>query len=387
MGNAEHSEKTDLFPRDFEQGPEAAELEEIEEMEPTGIEEEIKARVGEHLDDAIQLYLREIQKTKLLSADEEKELAVKADLGDKAARDRMIVANLRLVVKIAKRFLNRGLPFSDLIEEGNIGLIKAVERFEASRGFRFSTYATWWIRQAIDRAVTNYARTVRLPVHVSEGIYRMNAARRKLVARLNREPTLQEVADALEVDVDQVRRLMVLSAKTHSLDQPLGENNDFWLSDTIEDTTAVPPETLFEDLNRYEQVSKWFEMLTSDEKTILTLRFGLDDKDTQTLDTVGKSFGVTRERIRQIEKNALTKLRNSIEAPYNEPSTRQDRQGEGDLKKKRCYSREFRTGVIKLMRERGLTQEAASKEYAVPKGTLSAWMKAPESEPSEVAWP
>ena len=310
-------EKAPLF-LDVEQDPDALELEdaeEVDEVEPAEVEEEeIKAAVIEHFDDAIKLYLREIQKTKLLTADEEKELAAKIDLGDKAARDRMIVSNLRLVVKIAKRYINRGLPFLDLIEEGNMGLIKAVERFKLSKECRFSTYATWWIRQSIERALVNQSRTIRLPVHVSDDINKMLRVTRELVQKMNREPTIKEVADTLDVNVTYVRRLMVLLKKTYSIERPMGENNDYFLIDTIEDTSTISPAALLEDLNKYELVSKWFETLSDGEKKILTLRFGLDDKDPQTLDTIGRSFGVTRERIRQIEAKSLEKLRKIVEA-------------------------------------------------------------------------
>jgi RNA polymerase primary sigma factor len=312
-------EKEPIF-LDAEQDPEPLEIEDVEEAEevddPAEVEEveeeEIKATVVEHFDDAIKLYLREIQKTKLLSADEEKELAARIDLGDKSARDRMIVSNLRLVVKIAKRYINRGLPFLDLIEEGNMGLIKAVERFKLSKECRFSTYATWWIRQSIERALVNQSRTIRLPVHVSDDINKMLRVTRELVQKMNREPTIKEVADTLDVNVTYVRRLMV--KKTYSIERPMGENNDYFLIDTIEDTSTVSPSVLLEDLNKYELVSKWFETLSDGEKKILTLRFGLDDKDPQTLDTIGRSFGVTRERIRQIEAKSLEKLRKIVEA-------------------------------------------------------------------------
>jgi RNA polymerase primary sigma factor len=277
-------------------------------------EDEAKTPEVEHFDDAIKLYLREIQKTKLLSAEEEKKLAQRIAAGDKSARDRMIESNLRLVVKIAKRYLNRGLPFLDLIEEGNMGLIKAVERFKLSKECRFSTYATWWIRQSIERALVNQSRTIRLPVHVSDDINRMLRVTRQLVQRMNREPSVKEVAAEMKVDVACVRRLMVLLKKTYSIERPMGENSDYFLSDTIEDTSTVSPAELFENLNKYEVISTWFETLSESEKKILTLRFGLDDKEPQTLETIGRSFGVTRERIRQIEAKSLEKLRNIVES-------------------------------------------------------------------------
>jgi len=276
--------------------------------------EEVKLPESEHFDDAIKLYLREIQKSKLLTADEERELAGRIAKGDKAARDNMIESNLRLVVKIAKRYINRGLPFLDLIEEGNMGLIKAVERFKLSKECRFSTYATWWIRQSIERALVNQSRTIRLPVHVSDDINRMLRVTRELVQRLNREPSVKEVATAMEVSSVYVRRLMVLLKKTYSIERPMGENNDYFLIDTIEDTSTISPAVLLEDVNKYELFSKWFDTLSETEKKILTLRFGLDDKEPQTLDTIGRNFGVTRERIRQIEAKSLEKLRKMVES-------------------------------------------------------------------------
>ncbi|HEY6871921.1 MAG TPA: sigma-70 family RNA polymerase sigma factor [Geobacteraceae bacterium] len=293
----------------------------LEEPEPDALtfaeeaeEDEVKVPDVEHFDDAIKLYLREIQKSKLLTADEEKELAARIAAGEKAARDKMIESNLRLVVKIAKRYINRGLPFLDLIEEGNMGLIKAVERFKLSKECRFSTYATWWIRQSIERALVNQSRTIRLPVHVSDDINKMLRVTRELVRKVNREPSVKEVAAGMNVPPAYVRRLMVLLKKTYSMERPMGENSDYFLSDTIEDTSTVSPAELFENLNKYELVTTWFETLTDSEQKILTLRFGLADKEPQTLDTIGRGFGVTRERIRQIESRSLEKLRNIIES-------------------------------------------------------------------------
>lgn len=299
----------------LEQEPTSFEFEEAEEPEEEEEqEEEIKVVEVEHFDDAIKLYLREIQRTTLLTSDEEKALASRIAKGDKAARDKMIESNLRLVVKIAKRYINRGLPFLDLIEEGNMGLIKAVERFKLSKECRFSTYATWWIRQSIERALVNQSRTIRLPVHVSDDINKMLKITRELVNRFNREPTVKEVATEMNVNSAYIRRLMVLLKKTYSIERPMGENSDYFLIDTIEDTSSVSPATLLEDLNKYEIVSKWFASLSENEQKILTLRFGLDDKEPQTLDTIGRSFGVTRERIRQIEAKSLEKLRKYIES-------------------------------------------------------------------------
>ena len=275
-------------------------------------EEEERDAVEDYEDfamDAIKLYLKDIQKTNLLTADEEKALARRIDDGDMAARDKMIESNLRLVVKIAKRYMNRGLPFLDLIEEGNLGLIKAVERFKISKECRFSTYATWWIRQSIERALVNQSRTIRLPVHVSDDINKLIKITRELVRDLNREPQVKEVADVMGVEPAYVRRLMVLLKKTYSIEHPMGENNDYSLIDTIEDTSVVNPLELAEWLNKFHIITDMLATLNDNEKEIIALRFGLDDRDPQTLDTIGRQFGVTRERIRQIEAKSLEKLR------------------------------------------------------------------------------
>jgi len=282
-----------------------------EEEEETEVEAEPDERFEnpDHSDDAIKLYLKEIQNTRLLTAQDERDLAEQIAVGNMAARNRMIESNLRLVVKIAKRYMNRGLPFLDLIEEGNMGLIKAVERFKISKECRFSTYATWWIRQSIERAIVNQSRTIRVPVHVSDDINKLLKVSRELVNDLNREPEIDEMADAMGVDPAYVSRLMVLVNKTYSIERPMGENNDYSLMDTLEDFSAVDPASFVEDLNKYVCVSEWLEQLSENEREILTLRFGLEDRDPQTLDTIGQKFGVTRERIRQIEAKSLDKLK------------------------------------------------------------------------------
>lgn len=264
-------------------------------------------------DDAIKLYLKEIQKTKLLTAEEERALARRIDSGDMAARDHMIESNLRLVVKIAKRYMNRGLPFLDLIEEGNLGLIKAVERFKLSKECRFSTYATWWIRQSIERALVNQSRTIRLPVHVSDDINKFIKISRELVHRFNREPQVDEIAEAMGVEPAYIRRLMVLVKKTYSIEHPMGENRDYSLIDTIEDSNADDPSVFLEDLDKFAHIQEWLGSLADNEREILILRFGLEDREPQTLDTIGRKFGVTRERIRQIEAKSLDKLRKIME--------------------------------------------------------------------------
>lgn len=272
-------------------------------------EEEIPLVELERFDDAIKIYLRDIQRTPLLTAITEKELARKVAKGDAAARSKMIESNLRLVVKIAKRYINRGLPFLDLIEEGNLGLIKSVERFNLAKECRFSTYATWWIRQSIERALINQSRTIRLPVHVSDDIGRMIRVTRRLSQEQHREPSIQEIADAMTVKIQHVRRLMTLLRHTCSIEAPIGEGNDFALIDTIEDSSMTPPTDLIENINIYELINTHFSKLTEHEQKILTLRFGLDDSEPLTLDNIGTQFGVTRERIRQIEAKSLEKLR------------------------------------------------------------------------------
>ncbi len=302
-------------------GGEEVDEEDLEAMAEAELEKEAEeeAEVAEreplddHSDDAIKLYLKEIQKTTLLTAEEERELARRISTGDMAARDRMIESNLRLVVKIAKRYMNRGLPFLDLIEEGNMGLIKAVERFKLSKECRFSTYATWWIRQSIERALVNQSRTIRLPVHVSDDINKYIKISRELIHQLNREPQAKEIADAMGVDPAYIRRLMVLVKKTYSIEHPMGENNDYSLMDTIEDTSSIDPAALIEDLNKFAHVKEWLATLSDNEQEILALRFGLNDREPQTLDTIGRRFGVTRERIRQIEAKSLEKLRHIME--------------------------------------------------------------------------
>jgi len=271
--------------------------------------EEIALPEEVHFDDAIKIYLRDIQRTPLLTAESEKELALKVEQGDKGARNKMIESNLRLVVKVAKRYLNRGLPLLDLIEEGNLGLMKAVDKFSLEKECRFSTYATWWIRQSIERALVNQCRTIRLPVHVSDDISRMLRVSRQLSQKLHAEPSVQELADGMGVKANYVRRLMSLLKKTCSIETPIGEGNDYFLIDTIEDNSMVSPSELLENVNRYELIAKHFEKLTESERVILGLRFGLHDQEPQTLDTIGQSFGVTRERIRQIEAKSLAKLK------------------------------------------------------------------------------
>jgi RNA polymerase primary sigma factor len=284
-----------------------------EEIPADDDEEEIRPTELDRFDDAIKIYLRDIQRTPLLNAQSEIELAHKVEEGDKGARNKMIEANLRLVVKISKRYTNRGLPFLDLIEEGNLGLIKAVERFSLAKECRFSTYATWWIRQAIERALINQSRTIRLPVHISDGINRMLRAVRGLSQELQREPSIQEIAECMEVKPAYVRHMMTLLRRTSSIDAPMGEGADYALIDTLQDFSTAAPLELLENISQYEMISAHFETLSENERKILALRFGLDDNEPQTLDVVGQQFGVTRERIRQIEGKCLEKLRRNTE--------------------------------------------------------------------------
>jgi len=263
--------------------------------------------------DPIRIYLDEIRRTKLLTAEEELELARKVYEGDQDARCLMIESNLRLVVNIAKRYMNRGLPLLDLIEEGNLGLIRAVEKFDYKRGFRFSTYATWWIRQAIERSIVNQARIIRLPVHVSEDITTVLKAERKLFQQLGREPTMQDIAQHLELPLAKIQYVYQLVRRTSSIETPIGEDDDQELMDLIPDEKAVMPSEQIEEERRVTLIFSWLGELLENEKDIIILRFGLDDGEPKTLESIGEMFGVTRERIRQIEAKALQHLRKVME--------------------------------------------------------------------------
>ena len=302
-------------------------LDDLEKQEQPAMPEEDAEQEDEPLidepqresggDDAIKCYLNDIQRSYLLTAEEERELAQCVEEGDEQARARMIECNLRLVVKIAKRYMNRGLPFLDLIEEGNMGLIKAVERFRVEKQCRFSTYATWWIRQSIERALINQSRTIRLPVHVADHVNRMLKTSKEILKTANREPTDEEIAEAMDGSVEQVQQLQQLLRKTYSIEHPLGDNN-YSLMDTLEDATAIDPLQLLEDRDRYEFVQKWLAGLKKNERDILMLRFGLEDREPETLDTIGKRYGVTRERIRQIEAKSIEKLRRMMQDEVRE---------------------------------------------------------------------
>jgi RNA polymerase primary sigma factor len=258
---------------------------------------------------AIECYFQAIKKSVLLTAADEQRLANLIEIGDQNARATMIEANLRLVVKIAKRYVNRGLPFLDLIEEGNIGLIKAVERFKISKGCRFSTYATWWIRQSVERALVNQGRTIRLPVHIAERVNCMLKATKEALKIYNHEPSEQEIADIMGTAVEEVRQLQQVVRKTYSIERPLGEDNDYSLLDTLEDHSKLTPAEILENKDQFLFVLQWLDELKENEREILMLRFGLNDCEPETLDTIGKRYGVTRERIRQIEAKSLETLR------------------------------------------------------------------------------
>jgi RNA polymerase primary sigma factor len=275
----------------------------------SGPEDGVRLPADEFQIDTIKMYLRDIQKTKLLSPEEERNLALRVAQGDLEARELMITANLRLVVNIAKRYRDRGLPYLDLIEEGNLGLIKAVERFEVTRGFRLSTYATWWIRQSIERALVNQSHTIRIPVHVAEEISKYWRVTKQFVERHNRDPTLAETAREMGLESNRVRTLRVLMMGTYSLDHPMGEEHDYCLSDMIGDSSTGDPVSRIDDADAYRRLVTLIGACTEAEKRVLTLRYGLDDQEPQTLESIGRRFGVSRERIRQIEAASLLKLR------------------------------------------------------------------------------
>ena len=264
---------------------------------------------GVSVDDPVRMYLKEIGKVPLLSPDEEIELAKKIELGDEAAKKKLAEANLRLVVSIAKRYVGRGMQLLDLIQEGNLGLIKAVEKFDYRKGYKFSTYATWWIRQAITRAIADQARTIRIPVHMVETINRLVRTQRQLVQKLGREATPEELARELDMPVDRVREIMKISQDPVSLETPIGEEEDSHLGDFIQDDNVEVPADAATYTLLHEQLMEVLSTLTEREQKVLRLRFGLDDGRPRTLEEVGRQFNVTRERIRQIEAKALRKLR------------------------------------------------------------------------------
>lgn len=284
--------------------------EESEEEEESQLDQlDLSVPEGIGVEDPVRMYLKEIGKIPLLTTDQEIELAKRMELGDQLAKKRLAEANLRLVVSIAKKYVGRGMQFLDLIQEGNLGLIKAVEKFDYRKGYKFSTYATWWIRQAITRAIADQARTIRIPVHMVETINRLIRTSRQLVQELGREPTAEEIAAKMEIPVERVREIRKISQDPVSLETPIGEEEDSHLGDFIQDEhVAVPAEEATFTL-LHEQLMEALDTLTEREQQVLRLRFGLDDGKPRTLEEVGKQFHVTRERIRQIEAKALRKLR------------------------------------------------------------------------------
>ncbi|WP_113785212.1 RNA polymerase sigma factor RpoD [Enterococcus cecorum] len=270
---------------------------------------DLSAPTGVKINDPVRMYLKEIGRVPLLTADEEVSLALKIEQGDQEAKQRLAEANLRLVVSIAKRYVGRGMQFLDLIQEGNMGLMKAVEKFDHRKGFKFSTYATWWIRQAITRAIADQARTIRIPVHMVETINKLIRIQRQLLQELGKEPTPEQIAEKMEMPTEKVREILKIAQEPVSLETPIGEEDDSHLGDFIEDQEATSPaeHAAYELLK--EQLEDVLDTLTDREENVLRLRFGIDDGRTRTLEEVGKVFGVTRERIRQIEAKALRKLR------------------------------------------------------------------------------
>ena len=287
-----------------------AELDKLDDEEEIELDKiDLSVPEGVSIEDPVRMYLKEIGKVSLLTADEEIELAKRMEQGDEDAKKRLAEANLRLVVSIAKRYVGRGMLFLDLIQEGNLGLIKAVEKFDYRKGYKFSTYATWWIRQAITRAIADQARTIRIPVHMVETINKLIRVSRQLLQELGREPTPEEIAEELDMNVDRVREILKISQEPVSLETPIGEEEDSHLGDFIQDDNVPVPADAAAFTLLKEQLIEVLGTLTEREQKVLRLRFGLDDGRARTLEEVGKEFNVTRERIRQIEAKALRKLR------------------------------------------------------------------------------
>lgn len=274
-----------------------------EDLEDVGDSDRVK------VSDPVRMYLKEIGRVPLLSGEEEIAIAIRIQEGDELAKQELAEANLRLVVSIAKRYVGRGMQFLDLIQEGNMGLMKAVEKFDHTKGFKFSTYATWWIRQAITRAIADQARTIRIPVHMVETINKLVRVQRQLLQDLGREPTPEEIGAEMDLSTEKVREILKIAQEPVSLETPIGEEDDSHLGDFIEDEGAMSPEMFTSSALLREQLEDVLDTLTDREENVLRLRFGLDDGNIRTLEQVGKVFGVTRERIRQIEAKALRKLR------------------------------------------------------------------------------
>ncbi|MGI5979043.1 MAG: RNA polymerase sigma factor RpoD [Oscillospiraceae bacterium] len=298
-----------LRPIDEDALPELEQLEEIEEVTEDELKNADAIADSYATDDPVRMYLKEIGKIPLLSPEEEIELAIRMSQGDEEAKRRMAEANLRLVVSIAKRYVGRGMLFLDLIQEGNLGLIKAVDKFDYTKGYKFSTYATWWIRQAITRAIADQARTIRIPVHMVETINKVIRVSRQLLQELGHDPTPEEIAEEMGMPVDKVREILKIAQEPVSLETPIGEEEDSHLGDFIPDEDASEPSEAASYTLLREQLDTVLSTLTPREEKVLRLRFGLEDGRTRTLEEVGKEFNVTRERIRQIEAKALRKLR------------------------------------------------------------------------------
>ena len=285
--------------------------EDLEEVEPEDLDEAMNLE-SISLDDPVKLYLKEIGRVPLLTTDEERELAEKILEGDEKAKKRLTEANLRLVVSIAKRYVGRGMHFLDLIQEGNVGLIKAVEKFDHTKGFKFSTYATWWIRQAITRAIADQARTIRIPVHMVETINRLKKVQSQLLHENGSEPSEDQIAEAMEMPVERVREIMRVAQETVSMETPIGPEEDSRLMDFIRDEDALAPDDAALKTITNEDIDSVLKTLTPREEAVIRLRFGLEDGRCHTLEQVGEQFQVTRERIRQIEAKALRKLRHPV---------------------------------------------------------------------------
>ena len=259
-----------------------------------------------------RLYLNELKKLPVLSLKEELEYARKIALGDTEARRKLIEANLRLVVKIARKYTSQGVSTLDLVEEGNIGLMRAVEKYDPARNCRFSTYATWWIKQSIERAIANYSRTIRLPIHISSRIYKISKTISGYTEKGENEPTSEDIAFQTGLPVDFVKNLFSVVIKTYSLETLIGDDNKLTLEDTLPNTYFEEPLSAFEHVKRVEEIASWLDALTNDEKKVIIMRYGLDEEEPQTLEAIGRVFGVTRERIRQIEQKAINKLRKTV---------------------------------------------------------------------------
>jgi RNA polymerase nonessential primary-like sigma factor len=289
---------------------------EVTETEGVDLDTEDESALTERFEktlDATQLYLNEIGFSPLLTPEEEVLFSRMAQRGEEAGRQRMIESNLRLVVKIARRYINRGLTLLDLIEEGNLGLIRAVEKFDPERGFRFSTYATWWIRQTIERAIMNQTRTIRLPIHVVKELNVYLRAARELTQRLDHEPTPEDIAQMVDKPVDEVKRLLGLNERVTSVDTPVGPDSDKSVLDTIADEQASDPAELLQDTNMNDSIGSWLNELTEKQREVIARRFGLRGYEPSTLEEVGLEIGLTRERVRQIQVEALKRLREIME--------------------------------------------------------------------------